>query len=106
MGHHPILRATRLAFALHPIVLTLPLAACLIAVPSAHAQAAATQRYDIPAGPLTATLNRFGVEAGIMLSLFTADTAGRQSPGVQGEMTVAQALAALLAGTGLDAVPR
>lgn len=106
MGHHPILRATRLAFALRPMVLTLPAAACLIAAPCAHAQAAAMQRYDIPAGPLTATLNRFGVEAGIMLSLFTADTAGRQSPGVQGEMTVAQALAALLAGTGLDAVPR
>ncbi|MEG1768174.1 MAG: TonB-dependent siderophore receptor [Comamonas sp.] len=106
MGHHPTLRATRLAFALRSIALAMPAAAGLIAASATHAQSAATQRYDIPAGPLTATLNRFGVEAGIMLSLFTADTSGKQSPGVQGEMSVAQALAALLAGTGLDAVPR
>ncbi len=102
MVFQPIWRATRLAFALRPVAI----AACLVAAAPVQAQVAATQRYDIPAGPLTTVLNRFGVEAGIMLSLFTADTTGKHSPGVQGDMTVPQALAALLAGTGLDAVPR
>lgn len=113
MGHHPTFRATRLAFqlrqALRPAVLALPLVAVL-APAQAHAQAQphaqAVQRYDIPAGPLTATLNRFGAQAGILLSFSTAQTADRTSPGVQGDRTVDQALSALLAGTGLQALPR
>lgn len=111
MGHPLRLRATRLAIhlrrALHPGALALPLMACaMAAVPAAYAQAQATQRYDIPAGPLTGALNRFGAEAGILLSFSTAQTADRHSPGVQGDKTVAEALAALLAGSSLQAAPR
>lgn len=100
--------------------LWLMLAAAPVAVhsPFAHAQAArppgntaadaaseSTPRtYDIPAGPLTAALKRFGLEAGILLSFSTEQTSGRQTQGLSGRHTVANALQALLAGTELAAV--
>ncbi len=71
----------------------------------AHAQIPeATRTYDIPAGQLTAALNRFGRDAGIMLSFSTAMTDGLQTRGLQGSHDVAAGLQALLAGTGLQAV--
>ena len=64
----------------------------------------APRTYDIPAGPLTAALKRFGLEAGILLSFSTEQTSGLQTPGLSGRHTVANALQALLAGTELAAV--
>lgn len=67
--------------------------------------AAALRHYDIPPGPLGAVLLRFLSESGVLLSGSTALAEGRTSPGVQGLHAPGAALAALLAGTGLDAVP-
>lgn len=81
-----------------------PLAAC---APMAHAQAAEEARYyDIPAGPLTAALNRYGRESGLMLSFSTEQTNGLQSKGIQGRYTAQDGLQALLAGTGFEAAVR
>ena len=60
--------------------------------------------YDIPAGPLEATLNRFGREAGILLSFPSAITANRQSAGLRGEYDVPQAFGQILHGTGVASV--
>lgn len=67
---------------------------------------AANQRsYSIPAGSLNTVLMRFLSESGVLLSGSTELTQGRNSPGVQGSYSQSAALAALLAGTGLEAVP-
>lgn len=50
-------------------------------------------------------LTRFLSESGVLLTGSTELAQGKQSPGVQGSATPAAALAALLAGTGLQAVP-
>lgn len=62
------------------------------------------RQYRIPAGPLTATLNRFAEEAGIFLTAPGALTQGKTTPGLQGTYGVGAAFNALLAGTGLQAV--
>jgi hemoglobin/transferrin/lactoferrin receptor protein len=57
---------------------------------------------NIPAGPLTAALNRFASQTGIQI-LFDAGLAnGRTTRGVQGTMTPNQALSALLSGTSIN----
>jgi outer-membrane receptor for ferric coprogen and ferric-rhodotorulic acid len=90
-----------------PLVLSI-LAACasLGTIPHyAHAQTVQTIRhYDIPAGPLDQTLNRFAAEAGILLTIDASLTAGKQSPGLKGETSPAAGLQKLLQGTGLEAV--
>ncbi|KAB2914883.1 MAG: TonB-dependent siderophore receptor [Dechloromonas sp.] len=96
-----------LAFAVHlAIVGSVALVAWL---PEAHAQAAATptasqaRNYNIPAGPLAASLNRFAEEAGVLLTASAEATQGKTSPGLRGSYSVAAGFAALLAGTGLEA---
>lgn len=68
------------------------------------AQRAASQPYAIPAGPLSSALSRFASEAGILLAADAQLTQGKQSPGVQGTLTVDDGLARLLQGSGLQAV--
>lgn len=60
--------------------------------------------YDIPAGPLEGALNRFGRDAGILLSFPTEMTARHQSKGLSGSYSVQDALPLMLQGTGLAAV--
>lgn len=74
--------------------------------PEARAQVPAEQsrRYAIPAGPLTAALNRFAEESGVLLSAPGDLSQGKAGPGLSGEFTVAQGFAGLLAGSGLVAV--
>ena len=67
-------------------------------------QAEALRHYAIPAGPLEATLNRLGREAGLLIAFGSATTEGLRSRGVSGSYAVDDALARVLAGTGLDAV--
>lgn len=70
----------------------------------ASAQAAAPHRsYNITAGTLEDVLNRFGREAGILLSFTSDSTAGLRSPGLQGSYSVADGLETLLNGSGLRA---
>lgn len=119
MSHRCYQRATRPGvaahvFALRPLTLALHLALLGGAVslaswsPAAMAEdnvaVAAERSYDIPAGPLASALTRFSHEAGIYLAGAGSLADGLNSPGLQGRYTVAQGLAALLSGTGLEAV--
>lgn len=75
-----------------------------LAADVASAAVPSRKAYDIPAGSLEATLNRFGREAGILLSFPTEVTAGLQSKGLRGNYAVQEALPLLLQGTGLAAM--
>jgi len=115
MSRHPTPQAVRCKpssrFALRPaaVVVHLLLASVGVGgwVGTAQAQTAAAtsaRSYNIPAGPLNAVLTRFLGESGVLLSGSTELAQGKQSPGVQGNLTPDAALAVLLAGTGLQAV--
>jgi iron complex outermembrane receptor protein len=69
---------------------------CLAATPAA-AQAVA---FDIPAGRLSAALVSLGEQAGITIGASDPNLASMRSRPVRGRMTVREALARLLAGTG------
>lgn len=72
---------------------------------AAHAEdPETTKRYAIPAGQLTASLNHFGLDAGILLSFSSQITNGLQSKPLNGAFTVPAALHILLTDTGLEAV--
>ncbi|MFT3721273.1 TonB-dependent siderophore receptor [Pseudorhodoferax sp.] len=91
-------------------------ATCLLAATMALATAAraaepapapgqgAARAYQIEAGPLAAVLGRFAAAAGVALSFDPASTQGLRSGGLQGSHTVGTGFAAILAGTGLEAV--
>ncbi len=73
---------------------------------SAQAQSTAvTERHswNIPAGPLDGALARFAAQSGVNLSFELQLVAGLQSPGVNGRLSVDEALAQMLVGTGLSA---
>ncbi len=59
------------------------------------------RNYDIAAGPLAEALARFAAQSGWIVSASASATAGRHTQGVRGTYTRQQALAQLLAGTGL-----
>jgi len=108
--HHHVstLKPTLIARAVCAALLGLPL---LIGAGGSLAQsvpaAVETSRsYAVPAGPLAGALVSFAAQAGIQLSVDAGLTAKLASPGVQGSHTVGSALAALLAGTGLEAIHR
>ncbi len=104
MPHRTLPRLSRLALAVAHLGL---LPALSLPASAAEAASATAQRsYNIPAGPLEAALNRFGREAGILLSFPTSLTAGLQSPGLQGSHSASSGLARLLQGTGLVAEAR
>lgn len=104
-----------------PSRLTPGAAACLLALAAAAAvplpslaQVAAAapaspspspaRDYDLPAGPLGATLNRIAREAGLALTTDAALVAGRGASAVRGRFDAPQALRHALAGTGLALV--
>ncbi|AIO77540.1 TonB-dependent siderophore receptor [Burkholderia multivorans] len=84
----------------------LPLPALADADTDAAATAPRTSRraFDVPAGSLEATLNRFGRDAGLLIAFPPELTAGLSSGGVHGRFDVDDALARVLAGTGLVAL--
>lgn len=94
---------------LAPLALAIHLACAGLAAAPAWAQtanAAEATTYAIPAGPLGATLNRFVAASGVFVVADDRLTAGKNSAGVRGAHGASQALAQLLAGTGLQAVPQ
>ncbi|AVJ29675.1 TonB-dependent siderophore receptor [Achromobacter spanius] len=102
------LRRTALSAALRRFA---PLAAVAVLAPVAvHAQAQAQApravAFSIPAGPLSAALGTFGVQAGVMVASDPGLTAGASTRGLTGTYAVDAALERLLAGTGLEAVAR
>lgn len=90
---------------LAPTVLLAGLALGLPA-PEVMAQPAAApaQRYDIAAGTLDQVLNRFAAQAGFTITIDAALTAGKTSAGLAGRHDISGGLAAILAGSGLEAV--
>ncbi|CAD5108132.1 TonB-dependent receptor [Zestomonas carbonaria] len=98
---------TPLSRAMQPILLGLGLSVAGLA-PALPVVAAEQQEsrlhFHIPAGPLEPALNRFGEQAGVLLSFSPELTANRQTQGLDGSYGVAEGLAALLEGTGLRAV--
>jgi iron complex outermembrane receptor protein len=72
----------------------------LVAAAPAHA---ATKKFDVPRQPLRSAVTVFGHQAHTQIIGSREFTEGRYSNSVQGVMTVDQALARLLAGTGLSA---
>jgi len=108
----PSLRRTALNIALRRLAPWV--AAAVLAPAPVHAQAQAqtqapaprTVAFSIPAGPLSAALGTFGVQAGVMVASDPGLTAGAMTRGLTGTYGVQAALERLLAGTGLQAVAR
>jgi len=101
-------RPHRLALAVRAAMIALPMAA-VGAMPSAALAQAASQAqvehdFDIPAGPLSTALTRAAARAGVALTADATLTAGKSAPALKGRMTLRDALAQLLAGSGLSAV--
>ncbi|NHQ92037.1 TonB-dependent siderophore receptor [Janthinobacterium lividum] len=76
------------------------------AAPLAQAANAARIALAIPAGSLEQVLVRFGQETGTMISYQAATVAGKRSAGLTGSYSVPAALGAIVAGSGLRAVPQ
>ncbi|WP_459851321.1 TonB-dependent siderophore receptor [Dongia sp. agr-C8] len=70
--------------------------------PVETAQAEARFDFELPAEPLAVALTRFQQVTAIRVMVDSKAIAGMRTPGVRGVMTAREALAALLAGTGLD----
>lgn len=90
------------AFFIVPVALMSALAA-----PSVQAQSAPPQdarNYAVAAGELQSVLSAFGQASGLMIAYSAEDIAGKHSAGVNGRYAVKDALATLLAGTGLEAI--
>ncbi|SMF10451.1 hemoglobin/transferrin/lactoferrin receptor protein [Xaviernesmea oryzae] len=62
----------------------------------------ATRSFDIPAQPLTSALNAFGRQSGLQVTLAASTSRGISAQAVSGSLTPDQALARLLAGTGVS----
>lgn len=74
-------------------------------VPQVQAQAADRQiQFSVNPGPLDQALGQFGRQAAIALSTNASLTAGKTSPGLKGQYSVAEGLAHILAGSGYSAV--
>ena len=65
------------------------------------AQADQPRSFAIPPQPLPSALERFADQAGISFAYRTGDLSSVASPGVSGTLTPREALARLLAGTGV-----
>ncbi|MFJ4375399.1 TonB-dependent siderophore receptor [Pseudomonas japonica] len=95
----PLARALRLAL----LGLTLGSAAQpLLAVADSTQQQ--TRSYRIPAGSLDSVLGAFGQQAGVMIGVDAALTAGLHSDGLSGDYSVADGLARILQATRLRAL--
>lgn len=91
-----LLRPSLLAMA---IALSAPLASSPLL---AAEQSAGLRSYNLPAAPLSTTLNQIASQAGIALALDPSVTSGRTSAPVNGQFSGVDALQAALRGTGLQ----
>ncbi|MFC3941850.1 TonB-dependent receptor [Pseudomonas gingeri NCPPB 3146 = LMG 5327] len=67
-------------------------------------QTSSVRAYNLPAAPLSSTLNQIASQAGLALSLDPALASGKTSAPVNGQFDVITALHTALAGTGLQLV--
>lgn len=89
-----------------------PALACAVAAAPALAQQAgatvqaqAVQHFELPAGPLGAALQRLAGAAGTKVTAPASLVEGKTAPALSGSYSTREALARLLAGSGLEAVP-
>jgi len=103
MGHgsRRVLNSTSRAFATALLVSTTVGAVALATSGQAAAQNRAQTSFSVPAGPLHRALTAFGRQAGLQVTYLSAAATGKTSPGFSGAATREQALAAVLAGSGL-----
>lgn len=93
---------TRLALVMAALMTTTAGTAVLLPAPALAQQAPSeTRSFDIPAQPLPDALVLFGRQAGLEVSAESANTRGRTTQGVTGDLSPAEALSRLLTGTGL-----
>ena len=71
----------------------------------AEASSVTQRHYQIPAGALAPALNRFALEAGVVMYFDPGLTEGKHTRGLRGHYSVPDGFAALLLGTGLSAEP-
>jgi outer membrane receptor protein involved in Fe transport len=76
--------------------------ACAVALGLAGAAMAQTRDFNVPAGDLKAALDAYARQAGVELVYRTEDVRGARSRGAHGALVPTQALADILAGTGLE----
>ena len=62
----------------------------------------ATRNFDIPAQPLASAVNAFGRQSGLQVTLAATTSRGVNAQAVSGNLTPDQALARMLAGTGVN----
>ena len=93
------LRPSLLAVA---IALSAPLASTTLI---AAEQSSSARSYNLPAGPLAATLNQIASQAGVTLAMDPGLVAGKTSNAVKGSFEPGAALHEALRGTGLQLVP-
>ena len=93
------LRPSLLAVA---IALSAPLASTPL---MAAEQASSARSYNLPAGPLAATLNQIASQAGITLAIDSSLLAGKTSAPVKGTFEATTAMREALQGSGLQLVP-
>ena len=93
------LRPSLLALA---IALSAPLTSTLLI---AAEQASSARSYNLPSGPLAATLNQIASQAGITLAIDSSLLAGKTSAPVNGQLEATTALREALRGSGLQLVP-
>jgi iron complex outermembrane receptor protein len=85
------------------LAVAIALSAPLISSPLLAAeQASSVRAYNLPAAPLSTTLNQIASQGGIALSLNPSLAAGKTSAPVSGQFDAAGALRAALRGTGLQ----
>ncbi len=100
---HSLFARSVLSHAVVLACLALGTAALPVQAQGARGQVAAT-RVDIPPGTLDQVLNRFAAAAGVMIAIDGSLTAGKKSAGLNGSYGAREGLAAILAGSGLEAV--
>lgn len=84
------------------LVLSSSLGSSLVMISApALAQSQAVAAYSVPAGPLHRALTAFGRQAGLQVTYLSSAASGKTSPGFSGSATREQALAEILAGSGL-----
>lgn len=84
------------------LALGLIVAVLLIATAGADSAEPQVRHYRIPAGPLAPALNRFALEAGVVMYFDPALASGKTTDGLDGAYTVREGFVALLRGTGLE----
>ena len=82
------------------------LSASVLSISPAHADSVnvAAQAYDIPAGPLGTSLNRFAQQAGVAIVFQSHELEGLNGPGLKGSYGIQDGFDRLLLGSGYRAV--